>query len=279
MSLSVSPFAVVNGALLPAGEAGFPISHQSLVDAFGIYETVLVEQRRLFHLDRHLHRLEQSAQLLGLGLPATGAEIGEWARRLVATMEVPCGLLRIVAYGSDGVHPALVGLYMKPCPQNTPAMYAEGVAVVTSEGERFRPLAKSTNCLAQAMARFKAHRAGAHEGLIVDRHGHVTEGSTSNLLVVRDGSLLRPLPGTALDGVTEGITLELARGLGIPVHFTALPLAEVDRWDEAFLTSTNRRIMPIRQVDEVTLPASPGPITRRLMAAFREYEASQGWED
>ncbi|MCS6845804.1 MAG: aminotransferase class IV, partial [Caldilineales bacterium] len=133
--------------------------------------------------------------------------------------------------------------------------------------------------LAQALARFKAHAAGAHEGLIVDRHGHVTEGSTSNLLVVRDGALVRPLPGTALDGVTEGIVLELARGLGIPLHFAALPLAEVVHWEEAFLTSTNRRIMPIRQVDQVTLPASPGPITRRLMAAFREYEASQGWED
>lgn len=279
MPSAPTPYAIVNGELLPAAQAGFPVAHQSLVDAFGIYETVLVEKRRLFHLDRHLQRLEQSARLLGMSLPAAVQEIGGWARQLAATLEAPCGLLRIVAFGSDGVHPAVVGLYVKPCPRNAPGMYAEGVAVVTSEGERFRPLAKSTNCLAQALARFKAHAAGAHEGLIVDRHGHVTEGSTSNLLVVRDGSLLRPLPGTALDGVTEGITLGLARSLGIPVRFTALPLAEVGQWEEAFLTSTNRRIMPIRQVDDIALPASPGPITRRLMAAFREYEASQGWEE
>ena len=89
-------------------------------------------------------------------------------------------------------------------------MVEQGVAVVTSEGERFRPLAKSTNCLAQAMARFQAHAAGAHEGLIVNRYGHITEGSTSNILAVRGGALLRPLPGTALEGVTEGITLQLA---------------------------------------------------------------------
>ena len=99
------------------------------------------------------------------------------------------------------------------------------------------------------------------------------------MLVARGGSLLRPLHGTALQGVTEAVTLELAGELDIPVQFTALPLADAATWDEAFLTSTNRRIMPIRSVDDVTLPASPGPVTRRLMTAFREYEAEQGWED
>jgi branched-subunit amino acid aminotransferase/4-amino-4-deoxychorismate lyase len=170
-------------------------------------------------------------------------------------------------------------MYVKPCPQHKPTMHEQGVAVVTSEGERFRPLAKSNNCLAQAMARFKAQAAGAHEGLIVDRHGHVTEGSTSNLLAVRSGFLLRPLPGSALEGVTESITLRLAGELGIPVQFVALPLAEASTWDEAFLASTNRRIMPICRIDDMALPASPGPITVRLMGAFRAYETAQGWEE
>lgn len=274
-----TPFAIVNGDLLPAAQAGFAVHHQSLVDAFGIYETVLVENGRFFHLGRHLQRLGQSAALLGLDLPAAVEEIGAWARRLAATMQTECGLLRIVAFGGDGVHGPQCGLYVKPCPPHRGDMYEQGVAVVTSEGERFRPLAKSTNCLAQAMARFKAQAAAAHEGVIVNHHGHVTEGSTSNILVVREGGLLRPLTGTALDGVTEGITLQLAGELGIPVRFVALPLAEVATWDEAFLTSTNRRIMPIRQIDRVALPAAPGPVTARLMAAFRRYEASQGWED
>lgn len=273
-----TPFIILNGELLPADQAGFRIASQSLVDAFGIYETILVERGRLFHLSRHMQRLAQSARLLALELPAPVAEIAAWARRLAETMQSDCGLLRIVAYGSDGVHEPMAGLYVKPCPQHKPAMYQQGVAVATSEGERFRPLAKSTNCLAQAMARFKAQAAGAHEGVIVDRHGHITEGSTSNLLAVRAGVLLRPPRGAALDGITEEVTLELAARLKIPVHFAPLPLVEVGAWEEAFLTSTNRRIMPINRVDDVTLPASPGPITSRLMAAFRAYEEREGWE-
>ncbi|MFZ2487023.1 MAG: aminotransferase class IV [Anaerolineae bacterium] len=278
MSNSPSPYIILNGELILARENGFPVSSQSLVDAFGIYETILIEQGRFFHLQQHLLRLEQSAQLLNLDLPAPVAEIGNWARRLAATMTSPCGLLRIVSYGSDGVHGPVGALYLKPCPTHGPEFYAEGVAVVSSEGERFRPLAKSTNCLAQTMARFKANAVGAHEGLIVDRHGHITEGTTCNVLAVRNGQVLRPLAGTALDGITEEITLQLAGELGIPVTYTALPLAEVDTWDEAFITSTHRRIVPISHVDHIALPASPGPITRRLIAAYRAYEAKQGWE-
>lgn len=279
MTNTPTPLAILNGELLLASQAGFPAHHQSLVDSFGIYETVLVQNGRFFHLDRHMNRLGQSAEILALELPAPLEEIADWARRLAATMQTPCGLLRIVAYGSDGVHGPVCGLYVKPCPQHQPATFEQGVAAVTSEGERFRPLAKSTNCLAQALARSKAHASGAHEGLIVDRHGHITEGSTSNLLAVRGGVLLRPLAGTALEGVTEGVTLQLAAELGIPVQFAPLPVADVPAWDEAFITSTNRRIIPLRQIDDVVLPASPGTVTRRLIAAFRAYEASQGWEN
>lgn len=272
-----TPFAIVDGRLLPDSEAGFPIHHQSLVDSFGIYETVKVEAGRFFHLAWHLRRFGQSAEILDLALSAPLDEIDRWARQLVATSS-GYGLLRIVAYGSDGIHPPVSGLYMKPQPHLPPEFVTQGIHVVASEGERFRPLAKSTNCLAQAMARFKAQRLDAHEGLIVDRFGHITEGSTSNLLVACSDELLRPLPGTALEGVTEGIVLELAGQLGIPVRTTALPLSKVNTWGEAFITSSNRRIIPIRQIDDTPLPASPGPLTRRLMEAFRAYEDAQGWE-
>jgi branched-chain amino acid aminotransferase len=78
--------------------------------------------------------------------------------------------------------------------------------------------------------------------------------------------------------VTEGIVLELAGRLGIPVRTTAFSLSEVSTWDEAIITSSNRRIVPIRRIDNTSLPASPGPLTRRLMEAFLAYEHANGWE-
>ena len=70
-----TPFAVINGQLLPDGQAGFPAHHQSLVDSFGIYETVKVENGRFFHLAWHLRRLGQSAGIIGLDLPARDADV------------------------------------------------------------------------------------------------------------------------------------------------------------------------------------------------------------
>lgn len=271
-----TPYAILNGELLPADLAGFSVANQSLVDSFGIYETIKVEEGRFFHLDWHLQRLGESARILGLDLPAALEEIGGWCRKLAATSS-GFGLLRIVAYGSDGVHGPQCAVYMKPQPLLADTLFDPGVWLVTSDGERIWPLAKSTNCLAQALARFKAQGQGAYEGLIVDRHGHITEGSTCNLLVVRAGVLLRPQAGAALEGVTENIAVELAVAGGIPVKRAALPLAELAGWDEAFITSTNRRIMPVRQINNTPLRSSPGPVTRQLMAAFRDYETTRGW--
>lgn len=277
MADTPTPYAMVNGKLLPAEQAGFPVAHQSLVDAFGIYETIAVEQGRFFHLEWHLRRLGQSAEILGFDLPAPLEEIALWSRELMSTTDNGDGLLRIVAFGSDGSHPAICGFYVRPLTDWPREAYAEGVWVITSPGERTWPLAKSTNCLAQALARFHARKQGAYEGLIVDRHGHVTEGSTSNILVAKDGQLLRPLPGTALEGVTESIALQLAAELEIPVRHTVLPLDDISSWDEAFITSTTRRVMPIHRVNDLLLPTSPGPITRRLMDAYQAYEARHGW--
>lgn len=273
------PFAVIDGELLPAEQAGFPVGNQSLVDALGIYETILMENGRFFQYGWHLRRLGESAAILGFDLPAALEEIGQWGRLLMARATAGNGLLRIVAYGGDGSYPATCGLYARPLIHWPAESYQQGVRVTIHEGERFLPLAKSTNCLAQAQARRKARQVGAYDGLIVDRHGHITEGSNCNLLAIREGRLLRPLAGTALEGVTENITAQLAERLGIPVVRTALARSEVGSWEEAFITSTTRRIMPVRQVDDVLLPAAPGSITQRLMEAYRDYEAGQGWEE
>jgi len=279
MANNPTPYAILNGNLLPAAEAGFPVHHQSLVDAFGIYESVKVKGGRFFHLNHHLQRLAQSSGILGVDLPASLDEIKNWARALMATAEGGNGMLRIVIYGNDGKHEAVCGLYVKPWPTYGPKYYQQGVAVITFEGERTRPLAKSTNCLAQTLARKQAQRQGAHEALLVNRHGHVTEGTTSNLLVVKGGELLRPLSGSALEGVTENVIAQLAAGLELTVRRSALPRADIAGWDEAFVTSTHRHLIPIRQVDDSALPACPGPITGQLMAAFAGYDRTQGWED
>ena len=133
MDNSPTSYAILNGELLPADRAGFNVANQSLVDSFGIYETIKLEEGRFFHLDWHLRRLGDSARILNLDLPASLEEIGDWCRQLAGT-STGFGLLRIVAYGSDGVHGPQCGIYMKPQPKLAGALFDPGVWLVSKRG-------------------------------------------------------------------------------------------------------------------------------------------------
>jgi len=108
-----------------------------------------------------------------------------------------------------------------------------------------------------------------HEALFVDRAGHITEGSNSNFFVVREGALLTAPAATVLSGVTREVTIRLARQIGIQVREQELPLAERKTWEEAFITSTSRHLMPLTMLDGQPVGTGRvGPLTRRLMDAF-----------
>ena len=115
-------------------------------------------------------------------------------------------------------------------------------------------------------------KAGEHEGVLVDRNGCVTEGSSSNLFVVQGGVLATAPEQDVLAGVTQQEVLKLAAQLQIPLVRRPLPLDERSQWEEAFLTSTSRHVLPLVQLDGQPIgDGRPGPVTRRLRQAFEEH--------
>ncbi|MEZ4638338.1 MAG: aminotransferase class IV [Caldilineaceae bacterium] len=92
--------------------------------------------------------------------------------------------------------------------------------------------------------RRKASADGEHEGLLLKRGRNVAEGATSSFYAIRDGVLMVPPTEDILDGVTLQIVLRLAASRGIPVAARAA-LADLPTWDEAFLTSTSRHVLPL----------------------------------
>jgi len=101
--------------------------------------------------------------------------------------------------------------------------------------------------------------------------GQVLEASTSNIMIVRDGVVITP-KDHILRGITRGWVLELAAGLGLPVEERAMTLAETLSADEVFLTATNKYIVPVVQIDNQPITdGQPGPITKKLQAAVREF--------
>ncbi len=265
MKVHPLPVAMKNGQLIPVAEATIPVAASSLYAALGVYETVEVVNHHPFRLDQHLARLTASAEASSLPLPLPANTLREWIPPLLAANNVRDTLLRIVLVDvgdGDGVY----YLYLMRPPNYPPEWYRTGVPVITFRGERAFPLIKSLNTLVPGLARRQAQQAGAHDALLVNRDGYITEGTNCNVFAVVDGTLITAPYGAALEGVTLGIVLELASVLGIPIERRPMPVHEIPRWEEAFLTSTRRHILPICRVDQH--PLQVGPITRRLMEAF-----------
>lgn len=261
-----------NGRMIPPSEAHISIFNPVIFGAFGVYESIQLFQGALFLLDDHLQRLVESAAAIEMELPADLATITTWTHEAVAANGCQDALIRLFALGPTAYAGAEVFIWLESPRTFAPEMFMQGVGAVSYQGERALPHAKSLNTLVNHLARVRALQAGEHEGLLVDRLGCITEGSSSNLFVIQAGTLVTPPAADVLAGVTQEEVLKLAAHLTIPVERRPLPLSELSRWDEAFLTSTSRHILPLVRLDGHLIGTGrSGPVTQNLRAAFEAH--------
>ncbi len=270
MTVEASQWISRNGVLIDPHQACVHVQNPAVTSALGVYETLQVVNGHIFRLEDHLARLHRSAQAIDLRLPASLSELAEWAQHLVGTAKAREAALRILALNSDPFTEPAVYMLLLPPVRYPRRLYEEGATAVTFEGERALPTAKTLNTLVNFLARRKAQELGAHEGLLVARDG-IREGATSNVFAVIGGSLVTPPDHLVIAGVTRDIVIRLARERGYRLIFRPLPLSSIPHWQEAFITSTSRHVMPLTVVDGQPINGGQvGPITRELMAAFEQ---------
>lgn len=271
--------ACVNGRFLPIARATVSIEDRGLQFGDGVYEVVRGYGGRLFRLDAHLDRLEQSARAIRLPLRYSRAQWRRLVQRAFALSRFPDAKVYLqLTRGPaprdhrfpDTVHPTVVITVrrLEPLP---PAVRRDGVSAITVPDLRWgRCDVKSLNLLANVLAREDARAAGAFEAILV-RDGHVTEGAVSNVFAVFDGTVTTsPTDPSILPGITRAATLELVRD-GLPLAERPIPIDEFRRADEVFLTGTTVEIVPVVSLDGAKVGnGSPGPITRRLAQRFTQ---------
>ncbi|MCB0113004.1 MAG: aminotransferase class IV [Caldilineaceae bacterium] len=278
MSTSLPQIVSCNGDLIPPSEATVSVLGNVLYGAWGVYESIQLWDGVIFHLEDHLNRLLDSAAQIELPLAGDLGDHKAWVRALIAAENarqdepIRRATIRLFAVGpDDGVGPRSF-TWLVPLHAPDAAMVSTGVGAVTYTAERALPNAKSLNTLVNTMARRKASADGEHEGLLLDALGNVREGATSNFYAIRDGVLMVPPAEDILDGVTLQIVLRLAAEAGIPVTRRKLPLADLPTWDEAFLTSTSRHVLPLVRLNGQDIgDGKPGPVTVNLHERFERY--------
>jgi branched-chain amino acid aminotransferase len=137
---------------------------------------------------------------------------------------------------------------------------------------------KSLNYLNNVMAKVEAIQAGAEEGLMLNDRGLVAECTGDNVFIVRDGTIITPpISAGALDGITRGAVFDIAASLGIPMREGEVSRFDIYTADEFFLTGTAAEVIAATKLDQRLIgDGKPGPVTQRVIAAFREMARTTG---
>lgn len=282
----------IDGRPVPGREARVPVLDRGFLYGDSVYEvTRTVGQKPLFY-ELHLARLGRSAAGLGMAMPKQmeiDAAVNDTilaaalAQPGTADSRLPEFYLRIIVTRGAGEldldpasadAPRLV-VMVKPLAMPDAKLYLEGAELVSVSQRRnapghVPPEIKSGNYLSSVLGLAAARRRGAYEALMLDLHGQLCEGASSNFFAVIGGRLCTP-PRSAgiLAGITRGVVIKLASSNGIPVSEEPLSLADAQTAEEAMLTSSIRGIMPVSRIDERLISTvCPGPLTRRLMHLY-----------
>lgn len=278
-------YAYVNGRYLPHAQASVHIEDRGYQFADGIYEVVPVADGRVIDEGPHLDRLERSLTELRIAMPMARRALELIGRELLRRNGVGNGYLYIQV--TRGVaprdhafprhaRPALV-MTTKRMDVANQAKFTEGVSVITTPDIRWaRCDIKTVGLLPNCLAKQAAAEAGAYEALQYDGEGNVTEGSSSNAwIVASDGTLVtRHLSNDILHGVTRRRILAIAAEEGVAFDERPFSVEEALGAREAFVTSASSFVTPVVEIDGKPVgDGAPGPLTKRLLAWYRDYMA------
>ena len=278
------PTVYLNGQYLPQEHATVSVMDRGFLFGDGVYEVIPVYDRHPFRLAEHLRRLQQSLDGIRLASPHSASEWTTLVQGIVAHCDWnDLGVYLQVTRGPgprDHVFPAQAHptVLLMPLQLSAPApdLVEHGVAAITAQDNRWlRCDLKATSLLANVLLRQLSLDAGCAETILL-RDGWLMEGAASSVFIVRDGVILAPPESNLiLPGVTYEVVLEIAREQGLPHAVRPVSEAELRSADEVWITSSTKEVMAVTRLDDQPVgDARPGPVFRRVLAAYQAYKHS-----
>ncbi|WP_059171446.1 D-amino-acid transaminase [Bacillus sp. FJAT-27445] len=273
-------YVVLNGEFITRQEAKIDVEDRGYQFGDGVYEVIRVYNGKMFTASEHLERLVSSAEKIGMKLGWTIAELENLFTALIEKNGIGTGIVymqvtrgtspRNHAFPPAGVAQTLVA-YTRDMPRPSKNL-ASGVKTILAEDIRWlRCDIKSLNLLGNILAKQKAAEAGCYEA-ILHRGDKVTEGSSSNIFIIKDGTVYtHPANNLILNGITRQTLEKLCLENGIPFVEKEFSIAELKSADEIAVGSTTSEITPVVEAGGQPVGnGKPGPVTKALQSLFEQ---------
>jgi D-alanine transaminase len=268
----------LNGEYLPLASARIPVLDRGFIFGDGVYEVVPAYHKRPFRIEEHLNRLERSLKEIRIDEPHSREQWGAIVNRLIRAaptqdvvvyMQITRGVAkRDFAFPPHAV-PTVFAM-ASPLTRPTAAQRDGGLRAISVPDLRWlRCDIKSVSLLGAVMARQQAAERGLDE-VVQHRDGRLTEGSASNIWVVKDGRVQGvPRDHLILEGIRYGFIQQLCEQASIPFEVRIMTMDEVRGADELMLSAATREVLPIVALDGRPIgDGRPGPVYRQLRRGY-----------
>ena len=275
----------LNGEFLPLSKANVSVLDRGFLLGDGIYEVIPVYSGKLFRLDHHLQRLDDSLKGVQITPPYNNEEWEKILMDLVSRTEgddqsVYLQITRGVAPKRDHEFPknitptvfAMSNAFSLP----DPGLLEKGISVITIEDIRWRQCnIKAITLLANVLSRQQALDEGAMDAILV-HDGDAIEGAASNLFIVKDNTILTPPKSEKLlPGITRDLILELAQANKLPYKEAIISEMDLENADEIWLSSSTKEILPVTLLNNKAVGnGKPGHVWHQMLSIYQEYKQS-----
>lgn len=277
----------VNGDLVASSDASVSVRDRGFMYGDAAFETLRTYGGTIFEWEAHRERLEHTCKMLGMP-GAVPDDLADRVRETLTANDLGDAYIRVSVTrgeqpGKLTPHPnveSTIVVLVKPLPRggvDGESVWDEPATLQTVETRRIPDEAlpadiKTHNYLNGILARLELRQTGrddvsADEALIRDLDGYITEGPTSNVFFVTDGTLCTPsLDTSVLPGITRAVVIDLAQQASIPVETKRYQADDIYAADEVFLTNTTWELRPVTTIDGTDIET--GPMTGRLIGSF-----------
>lgn len=263
MEKCIEKFYITDGVLYEADT----FEKNNKFDGVTLYEVIRVIDGVPLFLEEHLERMENTCRLTGIKMKFKKEDIKKHLIKLIASNSVSDGNVKMI-FNKD-IEEKL-SLYFIPHSYPSKEMYEKGVETILYFGERNNPNAKVINNDFRNKVNLEIEKAKVFEAILVDDNGNITEGSRSNIFMIKGHILYTATMKAVLPGVTRDRVIKLVNKIGIEFIEKDISNKEIFEMDAVFITGTSPKILPICKIDGKYINSTENIMLKNILKNYDE---------